>query len=146
MIEPSFKFKANASGSSGHYGDLMQTILIVDDEEGFLHILQVVLQRAGFATLTASNALDAEKIIKRQAPDLIILDDMMPGMSGSDLCLQLKNDPIYRQIPIIMHSAGLKIHDKSHVQRIGADAVLPKPSQPRDIVEAVKRFLGTYTA
>lgn len=124
----------------------MQTILIVDDEEGFLHILQVVLQRAGFATLTASNALDAEKIIKRQAPDLIILDDMMPGMSGSDLCLQLKNDPIYRQIPIIMHSAGLKIHDKSHVQRIGADAVLPKPSQPRDIVEAVKRFLGTYTA
>ncbi|MDZ4766360.1 MAG: response regulator [Chloroflexota bacterium] len=124
----------------------MRTILIVDDEEGFLHILQVVLQRAGFSTVTANNAHDAQKIVNHQPPDLIILDDMMPGMSGSELCIQLKNDPLYRQIPIIMHSAGLKIHDKSHVQRIGADGVLPKPSQPRDIVEAVKRFLGTYTA
>lgn len=126
----------------GGHGEFMRTILIVDDEEGFLHILQVVLQRAGFSTLTASNAIDAQNIVKGKTPDLIILDDMMPGMSGSDLCVQLKSDPTYHQIPIIMHSAGLKIHDKSHVQRIGADAVLSKPSQPRDIVETVKRFLS----
>jgi two-component system phosphate regulon response regulator PhoB len=120
----------------------MRTILIVDDEEGFLHILQVVLQRAGFSTVTANNALDAHSVVTNQRPDLIILDDMMPGMSGSELCSQLKNDPSYSHIPIIMHSAGLKIHDKSHVQRIGADAVLPKPSQPRDIVETVRRFVN----
>jgi CheY-like chemotaxis protein len=67
---------------------------------------------------------------------------MMPEMSGSDLCMQLKADPAYKHIPIIMHSAGLKIHDKTHIQRIGADAVLPKPSQPKDIIEIVKRFVS----
>jgi CheY-like chemotaxis protein len=91
---------------------LMRTILVVDDEEGFLHILQVVLNRAGFTTITANNALDAQRQVTDTMPDLI------------------------------MHSAGLKIHDKAHIQRIGADAVLPKPSQPRDIVEMVKRFVG----
>lgn len=120
----------------------MRTILIVDDEQGFLHILQIVLQRAGFTTITATSAHDALRLIAQESVDLIILDDMMPEMSGSDLCVQLKADPLYQHIPIVMHSAGLKIHDKTHIQRIGADAVLPKPSQPRDIVEMVKRFVS----
>ncbi|PJF25611.1 MAG: hypothetical protein CUN53_11900 [Phototrophicales bacterium] len=120
----------------------MRTILIVDDEQGFLHILQVVLQRAGFTTITATSARDALHLLAQESIDLIILDDMMPGMSGSDLCVQLKADPAYQHIPIVMHSAGLKIHDKTHIQRIGADSVLPKPSQPRDIVEMVKRFVS----
>jgi two-component system phosphate regulon response regulator PhoB len=120
----------------------MRTILIVDDEQGFLHILQVVLQRAGFTTITATSAHDALRLIAQRSVDLIILDDMMPEMSGSDLCMQLKADPIYQHIPIVMHSAGLKIHDKTHIQRIGADGILPKPSQPRDIVEMVKRFVS----
>jgi CheY-like chemotaxis protein len=120
----------------------MRTILIVDDEQGFLHILQVVLQRAGFTTITATSARDALRLIAQGSIDLIILDDMMPEMSGSDLCVQLKADPAYQHIPIVMHSAGLKIHDKTHIQRIGADGVLPKPSQPRDIVEMVKRFVS----
>jgi two-component system phosphate regulon response regulator PhoB len=120
----------------------MRTILIVDDEQGFLHILQVVLQRAGFTTITATSGQDALRLITQGSVDLIILDDMMPEMSGSDLCAQLKADPAYQHIPIVMHSAGLKIHDKTHIQRIGADGVLPKPSQPRDIVEMVKRFVS----
>lgn len=120
----------------------MRTILIVDDEQGFLHILQVVLQRAGFTTITATSARDALRVIAQGSIDLIILDDMMPEMSGSDLCVHLKADPAYQHIPIVMHSAGLKIHDKTHIQRIGADGVLPKPSQPRDIVEMVKRFVS----
>lgn len=120
----------------------MRTILIVDDEQGFLHILQIVLQRAGFTTMTAAGAHEALEVIAREPIALIILDDMMPEMSGSDLCMQLKADPAYKHIPIIMHSAGLKIHDKAHMQKIGADAALPKPSQPKDIVEMVKRFVS----
>ncbi len=120
----------------------MRTILIVDDDQGFLHILQIVLQRAGFASITASSGKEALHIIAQRSVDLIILDDMMPEMSGSDLCAQLKADPTYQHIPIVMHSAGLKIYDKAHIQRIGADAVLPKPSQPKDIIEMVKRFVS----
>jgi two-component system cell cycle response regulator len=73
--------------------------------------------------------------------DLLILDDMMPNMSGSELCARLKGDPATAHLPIIMHSAGLKIHDKAHIQRIGADGVMAKPCQPRDVVETVSRFL-----
>jgi CheY-like chemotaxis protein len=120
----------------------MRTILIVDDEQGFLQILQVVLQRAGYKTVTALSARDALRQLESHPVDLLILDDMMPQMSGSELCVQLKNDPATAHLPVVMHSAGLKIHDKAHIQRIGADAVLPKPSQPRDIIEMVGRFLG----
>ncbi len=120
----------------------MRTILIVDDEQGFLQILQVVLQRAGYKTITALSARDALRQMETNDVDLLILDDMMPQMSGSELCSQLKGDPKTAHLPVIMHSAGLKIHDKAHIQRIGADAVLPKPSQPRDIIEMVGRFLG----
>jgi CheY-like chemotaxis protein len=120
----------------------MGTILVVDDEHGFLQILQVILQRAGYKVLTALNANEALSVIAKQRPDLIILDDMMPGMSGSELCAHLKSDPLLRQIPVIMHSAGFKIHDKAHIQQIGADAALPKPSQPREIIELIGRFIG----
>jgi DNA-binding response OmpR family regulator len=120
----------------------MHTILIVDDEQGFLQILQVVLQRAGYKTVTALSAHDALRHMETNTVDLLILDDMMPQMSGSDLCMQLKSNPSTAHLPIIMHSAGLKVHDKAHIQRIGADAVLTKPSQPREIIEMVGHFLG----
>jgi DNA-binding response OmpR family regulator len=119
----------------------MNTILIVDDEQGFLQILQVVLQRAGYKVVTALSAFDALRVLENQPVDLLILDDMMPNMSGSELCARLKGDPATAHLPIIMHSAGLKIHDKAHIQRIGADGVMAKPCQPRDVVETVSRFL-----
>lgn len=121
----------------------MNTILIVDDEEGFLHILQVVLQRAGFKTMTAKNGFDALQQIALHRPDLILLDDMMPGMSGSEMCAQIKGDPILHDIPVIMHSAGLKIHDQAHIERIGANGVLAKPAQPREVLAMVNRFVAT---
>ncbi|NDJ60623.1 MAG: response regulator transcription factor [Chloroflexi bacterium] len=120
----------------------MQTILIVDDEEGFLHILEVVLQRAGYATETALSAMAALEVLDAQSVDLIILDDMMPGLSGSEMCAKVKSDPLTQHIPVIMHSAGLKIHDKTHIEQIGADAVLVKPCPPRDVVEMVTKFMN----
>jgi len=118
----------------------MATILIVDDEEGFRHILQVVLQRAGHQIVAAGDAFEAQAVIQQQ-PDLIILDDMMPGMSGSDLCLQIKSDPVLRHIPILMHSANPKLHNKAFVESIGADGVLLKPTTPRDVTTAVASIL-----
>lgn len=119
----------------------MATILIVDDEEGFRHILQVVLQRAGHQIASAGDAFEAQAIIQQGAPDLVILDDMMPGMSGSDLCLQIKSDPHLQHIPVIMHSANPKLHNKAFVESIGADGVLLKPTTPRDVTAAVASIL-----
>ncbi|MCS7072527.1 MAG: response regulator, partial [Anaerolinea sp.] len=97
----------------------MAIILIVDDEEGFRHILQVVLQRAGHQIVSAADAAEAQAIIRDTRIDLIILDDMMPGMSGSDLCLQIKSDPLLRHIPVLMHSANPKLHNRAFVESIG---------------------------
>lgn len=124
----------------------MATILIVDDEEGFRHILQLVLQRAGYQVILAGDAFEAQGFIGQQHPDLIILDDMMPGMSGSDLCLQMKSDPALQHIPIIMHSANPKLHNKAFVESIGANAVLLKPTNPRDVTAAVANILGSNNA
>ncbi|MBW4437636.1 MAG: response regulator [Pleurocapsa minor GSE-CHR-MK-17-07R] len=121
----------------------MPVVLVVDDEEGFRHILQIVLQRAGFGTLVASNAAEALQIIERHPPDLVLLDDMMPGMSGSDLCVKLKGDPQFAAIPVLMHSANSKLHNPAYVESIRADGVLLKPCPPRDVVAAVSQYLQT---
>jgi len=120
----------------------MTTILIVDDEEGFRHILQLVLQRAGYQIALAGDAFEAQATIQQRLPDLIILDDMMPGMSGSDLCLQMKSDPALQRIPIIMHSANPKLHNRAYVESIGANGVLLKPTTPRDVTAAVAAVLA----
>jgi CheY-like chemotaxis protein len=121
----------------------MVTVLVVDDEPGFRHILAIILQRAGYEILQASDAFEARQIIEAHLPDLIILDDMMPGMSGSDLCIQLKRDVHYSHIPVVMHTANSKYNDPTFVESINADGVLLKPCTPRDILAGVGRFVQT---
>ena len=118
----------------------MTTILIVDDEEGFRHILQVILQRAGYTTISVRDAFEAAHMVATKAIQLIILDDMMPGKSGSEWCMEMKSNEDTRHIPIIMHSANSKLHNKAYAQTIGAQSVLLKPCSPREIVAAVQQF------
>jgi two-component system phosphate regulon response regulator PhoB len=119
----------------------MFTVLVVDDEPAFRYISVVILQRAGYQTLEASDAVNALKVIEAQSPDLIILDDMMPGMNGGDLCVRLKQDVRYSHIPIVMHTANPKFKDPAVVERIGADGLLLKPSLSHDIVAIVGRYV-----
>lgn len=121
----------------------MFTVLVVDDEEGFLQIIQVILKRAGYKTLTANNGLDGLDMIYNYRPDVVILDDMMPGMTGGEVCMQVKNDPEVRMIPIIMYSAGAKVRNRDYIQQIGADGVLFKPSLPNEIIETIANSLET---
>jgi CheY-like chemotaxis protein len=119
----------------------MCTVLIVDDEASFLHIVRLVLERAGYTVLAASNGAEALEMAGQQQPDLIILDDMMPGLSGGEVCLQLKQDQALRQIPVVMHSAGARVKDPTYIASIGADDVLLKPSMPNDIIGMTQKFL-----
>lgn len=116
-------------------------ILIVDDEAAFLHILQTVLQRAGYDTRTAFNALQAVERIQHEMPDLIILDDMMPGMTGGDLCAKLKAERDTQTIPVLMYSAGVRLQDPKTQLQVGAQAYISKTTRPRDVVEIVARFV-----
>lgn len=119
----------------------MFTVLVIDDEDGFLQIIQVILKRAGFRTLVASSGTEGLEIVYDQHPDIVILDDMMPGMTGGEVCMQIKGDPNVRHIPVVMHSAGAKVRNPTYIQQIGADGVLYKPSLPNEMVETINQCL-----
>lgn len=120
----------------------MYTVLIVDDEIGFQCLLELVLQRAGYHTLVAGDGAEALEMIRNNHPHLIITDDDMPKMQGSELCRRLKGDPTLRHIPAIIHSASLKMHRPSYRESSRADAFLSKPSLPREILERVRGLIS----
>ena len=80
-------------------------ILIVEDEEDILDVLKYNLHKAGFQTLEAPNGETARKLIREETPDLILLDLMLPGINGLDLCKILKKDEATKSIPIVMLTA-----------------------------------------
>jgi CheY-like chemotaxis protein len=115
-------------------------IVIVDDEQNIQNLLEAVLQRAGYQTLTASDGLEGMTMILKHRPNLIIMDDDMPLIQGRDLCRNLKNDPALRHIPVIMHSSHVRAYATDQ-EYACADALLPKPSVPRDILSKVRGLL-----
>lgn len=120
----------------------MQTILIVDDEPAFLEILQRILHRAGYALLTAANGIQALEMIRAYRPNLALLDDMLPSVSGGEVCETVKSDPDLRQIPIVLCSAGPRVRDRDFVRQIQADAVLYKPFRPDEVVQVIHSCLA----
>jgi CheY-like chemotaxis protein len=120
----------------------MFTVLIVDDEEGFLQIIQVVLKRAGYKTLVANNGINGLQMVRQHHPDIVILDDMMPGLTGGEVCTQIKSDSDISNTVVVMHSAGAKVRNPAYIQQIGADGVLFKPSLPHEIVEMMTSCLA----
>ncbi|MBI5667590.1 MAG: response regulator [Chloroflexi bacterium] len=119
----------------------MQTILIVDDEPAFLDILQAILRRAGYVLLTAANGIQALEMIRVYRPDLALVDDMLPSVSGGEVCQTIKSDPDLCQIPIVLYSAGPRIRDRNFIQQIRADAVLYKPFRPDEVVRVIHSCL-----
>lgn len=113
-------------------------ILIADDDEHVLELLSLYLGREGFALLTARRGDEALQVAQTHEPDLIILDIMMPGMDGWEVCRELRKQS---QIPIIMLSARDEDLDKILGLELGADDYVAKPFNPREVVARVKAVL-----
>ena len=124
----------------------MQTILIVDDETSFLDIMQIIFQRAGYKTLVTANGKDGLEMVYQHRPHLVVLDDMLPGISGGDICMTLKNDPSVSHIPVILYSAGPRVREREFIKQIGADAAISKPFKPKDVVQLVGNCLNASMA
>ncbi len=120
---------------------MKQTILIVDDETSFLDILQIILQRAGYKTLVTTNGKEGLSMVYQYKPDLVVLDDMLPGISGGDICMTLKNDPTVSHIPVILYSAGPRVRERDFIRQIGANASISKPFKPKDVVQMISNCL-----
>ncbi|MDF1566149.1 MAG: response regulator [Deltaproteobacteria bacterium] len=122
---------------------MSKTILIADDSPTELRIFQKVLSTLGHRILTAVDGEEAERMVRLEPPDLLILDVIMPGKNGFALCRDLKRDPTYASIPIIIVTSKDQQADQIWGKRQGADEYLVKPFSPEDLAAAAARLLGT---
>ncbi|MFA5143578.1 MAG: response regulator transcription factor [Candidatus Omnitrophota bacterium] len=118
-----------------------EKILIVEDEKDIVKMLEYNLKKEGYATLSARNGEEAIKIAGKECPGLILLDLMLPGMDGLEVCKTLKTERKTSSIPIIMLTAKSQESDKVVGLELGADDYVTKPFSPRELVARIKAVL-----
>lgn len=118
-----------------------KTVLIVDDEAAIREMISVALQMAGYRCLEADNAQNAHAIVVDHQPDIILLDWMMPDVSGIELARRLKRETAYADIPIIMLTARSEEDNKIQGLEAGADDYITKPFSPRELIARLKAVL-----
>ncbi len=118
-----------------------EKILIVDDDEDVLLIVQTILDNAGYTAVVARNGRDGVEKAMEARPDLILLDVMMPELSGWEVCTTLKSAPETRQIPIAMLTVKSEIRDLITGMQVGADDYITKPFTRKKLLSTVRRLL-----
>jgi two-component system alkaline phosphatase synthesis response regulator PhoP len=117
---------------------MSQIILVVDDEARIAKLVRDYLERAGFGVLLARDGEAALQIARREQPDLIVLDLMLPGVDGLDVCRQLRRES---SVPIIMLTARVEEADRIVGLEVGADDYVTKPFSPHELVARVRATL-----
>jgi two-component system phosphate regulon response regulator PhoB len=120
---------------------MVESILIVDDEQDVVDLVAFNLQRAGYKTVSAHDGATALQRAREQQPALVVLDLMLPGMDGTEICKRLKAEPKTASIPIIMLTAKAEEVDRVVGLELGADDYVTKPFSPRELVLRVKSIL-----
>ncbi|OGW90671.1 MAG: DNA-binding response regulator [Omnitrophica bacterium RIFCSPHIGHO2_02_FULL_63_14] len=116
-------------------------ILIVDDEKNIVEAIRYNLEKAGFRTLTASDGARALELARRELPDLITLDVMLPEHDGWEVCRLLRQDPRTRRIPVVMLTVKGDESDTIVGLELGADDYMTKPFSPKELVARIKAVL-----
>jgi len=116
-------------------------ILLVDDEPGIRKILRLFFELEGYIVFEAITATQAMQVVKKEKPDLVILDVILCGQTGFDVCEWIKSNPETKDITVFLFTALNQEHDYREGQRVGCDLYLTKPQNPKDIVEKVREYL-----
>ncbi len=122
----------------------MTRILIVEDERDIVHVLEFALKQAGFETASAPDAERAFALVREKLPDLVILDLMLPGLPGTEICKQLKSSPRTAKVPVIMLTARGEEVDRIVGFELGADDYITKPFSVREVVLRVRAILRRH--
>lgn len=117
-------------------------ILIAEDEVNIAESLGFILGRAGHAVVTAPDGEAALRHLRRELPDLLILDVMLPGLHGFEVLKMIRADARLRALPVIVLTAKTQKHDREQAEAIGVAAYLTKPFSNSEIVERVRQLTG----
>lgn len=120
---------------------MANTVLIVDDDAVTQKVLQHYLERAGFQMISAHNGREAVKLARRELPQLIICDVMMPDMDGWEVLRQIQATEATREIPVILLSGNAELMAKEESLRSGAAFLLVKPISPDQLLTLVRRLI-----
>jgi DNA-binding response OmpR family regulator len=120
-----------------------QTILVVEDEPNIVESLSFLMKKAGFVVRVARDGNTAIRTIESAAPDLVLLDIMMPRRDGYEVCRTIRANPDWDDVRIIMLSAKGRDPDRRKGLELGADDYITKPFSTREIVERVQKILST---
>jgi two-component system response regulator ResD len=120
------------------------SVLIVDDEPMVRTLLRLTLVRAGFHVSEAEDGYDALDKVRKNQPDVVLLDVMMPGMDGFTVCEKLRSEAATAELPIIMLSAKTDLDSINKGLRVGATVYLTKPISPEELTQHVKAALVQF--
>jgi DNA-binding response OmpR family regulator len=120
---------------------MAKKILLVDDEPDLVEMVKMRLEVAGYEAITAYDGQEGLDKARKEKPDLIILDLMLPKMDGYKVCTMLKRDQRYMKIPIILFTARAQESDQKLGKEVGADAYITKPFEPQTLLSKIKELL-----
>ncbi|GAA6207042.1 response regulator [Cognatishimia sp. WU-CL00825] len=117
-------------------------VLLIEDEPNIIEAISFILSRDGWEVSTHSNGHDALDAVRRRAPDVVILDVMLPGKSGYDILTEMRADSDMQDLPVLMLTARGQVKDREMAQRAGASQFMTKPFSNAEVLEAVKQLVS----
>ncbi|MGH7461154.1 MAG: response regulator [Longimicrobiales bacterium] len=120
----------------------IKRVLIVEDNEDNRHIYETILRHHGYDVLTAADGQDGLDAALREAPDLVLLDISLPGLSGWEIAEHLSAEQHTRDMVLVAVTAHACLEDRERARLLGFRSYMTKPVEPRRVVEEVRRFIG----
>ena len=120
----------------------MKKILIIDDSPAQARLMQSVLESAGYQAVASNDSKQVEEVVAVERPQLILLDVIMPGRNGFQVCRELKSSVEYSRIPVVLVTSKNTESDRFWGQQQGADGYVTKPFTPEELLAQVERFVS----
>ena len=112
-------------------------VLIADDELRLRKVVATFLRKSGLEVTEVSNGEQTLEALKAKAPDVLVLDIAMPGQNGLDLCRQIKGDPLYKEIPVLLLTASISAEIRAEGVKVGASGYVTKPFSQKELLEKI---------
>ena len=127
--------KSNGSGEAGQYAGLK--VMVIDDSKTIRRSAEVLLKKEGCEVVTATDGFEALAKIAEHEPDIIFVDIMMPRLDGYQTCALIKNNRLFKSIPVVMLSSKDSIFDRARGRVVGSEQYLTKPFTKDDLLDAI---------